>query len=348
MRKYLVWTNDSFSIINNKLWVTPFNANVLCRFDIQSNKLQKCFVWKETHCAKAASCNITDWQNKIVVIPARDNVIRVLSQDDIIQEYVIDESGSLGEHYNVTLSWKDKLFIFPIAETNIVELSEKGMRKIPFRAGTVISVSLYNESIFIITEGGCVWQYDPVQEQVEKILDNDKIHFCWMGVWKNDMVFSTKEGFLLLAPNGDMKRMIEIGKAPEQTYFVNGLARKDKILLFLNKDAERIYSFHFPNRCMYEYMIERDKYWNEEWEYNAFGKPCISDGKVYIMSPKHRALFVLGEEGRVQERRHLVLDAAKEIRSQIAKQGFSVSQTIEENELLALEDYLQCLLEKSK
>ena len=341
MRKRLVWTHGSLLINNDGLWVMPFYANILCNFDLRNNKLQKCFIWEQTHIYKGASYGVVGWQNKVVMIPYRDNVIRVISKDKLIQEYLIDESASLCEHYHVTLSWHDKLFIFPVAASDIVELSEREIRKIFCPLNTVISATVYCDGIFIITDDGYIWKYDTTLEQVEQIMSNEKNHFCWMEVWQNNIVFATKEGMLLLAEDGDMKKLVEIGRAPEHTFFSNGIVGTDNILLFLNEDAERIYSFCFSDRQMYECRIEKDKYWNEDWTYNAFGKPCINDGKIYVMSPKHRALLVLDEKGRILERKYLLLDVTRKIGDEIANQGFSVSNIIEENELLALREYLK-------
>ena len=334
----VIWTNGRVAIEGRDLWMVPYEYNVLCRYNINNGVLEHYSVWDDVHCQVAASYNVINFNNMIIEVPARENKIRLVCKDELVKEYEIAKETKL-EHYSQAVVVGDKLLLFPLEKNTIIEIDEKEIQEIPCPVNGISCACVYDGYVFYSNNDNCIWKYDTSTHISEKIELHDEIQVCWIEIWKKNIILFSQNGKVLLAKNGNLNDLKKIASAPEGDFFSTGIIHENILILFQMVDATRIWRLNL-NEMSIEYdIIEKDTYWLD-WPYNAFAVPVEKNGKIYVMSPKHRALFIYDIARNVLERKHLLLDKSTKVGFELLKQQLKLSKIVNECDLYTLDNCL--------
>lgn len=340
MQERVIWTNGAMSVNAGELWLAPFEVNILCKYNVENMKMEQCIVWEDAHCQSGASYSVVKFKDMFVVVPARENVVRLVKNNELVKEYIISENAEPRENYKCALVVGERLLLFPLEENAIIEVGENEIKKIPSPVMRASCAVIYNNDVFIVNNSNCIWKYNVETETFNSIELEEDMQVCWMGIWGRHIIITTLDGKVLLADDGTFVKLQEIAIAPEGDYFSTGIIQGDKVILFNYKDAANILSINLIDMSQRHTLIAKDSFWSD-WSYNAFGVPVEEQGKIYVMSPKHRALFVIDGDGNILERQHLVLAVNDEIGTRLIEQNLVCNKIVNESDICTLDHYLR-------
>lgn len=340
MGKEVLWTNNIISFIEDSIWFSAFEWNMLCCFDIKTKQLKDYMIWENVKNRIGVSYATTGWGNYVVQVPSRDNMLRMVDSQHNVIEYSISDAADTREKYCYSVCLGDTILFFPIEENNVLILSEKGVEKRTFNISGICCVSQKEDEVLLANNSDTIWQFDQKKLMAQSFLriENEKI--AWCICYNDGVIIGTCSGKVLYEKEGEQKQLLCIDQ--KNDCFSSGIVVSNKLILFPYADGNNVYCYDLRNGEINMIGISDDSY-TAEWEYNSFGCPVLLDDCVYVMSPKHRALIEIDANGNLVGRHQLCFEAKKEFPNPFLEQMAKCNEIYDESQLTTLEDFMEYL-----
>lgn len=338
-----LWTNWNIDVWDNRIWFVPFEGYALCGFNLISEKLDK-IIFQNFIQDLMAAFVVKVWNGKIVVVPDRDNVIRIIGENEE-KHYQLEDNRML-EKYDCAEEYNEDLYLFPRDEKNIVRLYKKNIEYIPCIINGFVALVSYNHKIWGVNRSNKVYSYDIESKkiyshEIKDLKETDGI--IWIGLFEAGCVLTTTEGYVIFADQFDFENVCILGKAPDKDYFRNGIAYNHRLILFPFNDATSIYYYDGIQKIMGFNKISDDCSFG--WRYDAFGVPIKYMDCIFIMSPKHEALLKLDGWGNLLKKYYISIDSDNPVKKEIISYGFKKNQLFYENKAFwSLDTFINCVI----
>ncbi len=307
MAEEQLWTCSEFEIDNGYIWFVPININVLVKYDLKKKMVEKTFTWNEGVNIKGASYNVKKILGNITVIPARDNVMHIIDENENINDIIVDNKDTDKERYQAVSDCGDRSMCFPLFSDNIIVFHEDGqINYVPFELKKITQVLNMNSRIYLFNRGKeLCWispdDYNVIEENIDYLAN---ISFAFK--YDKNIIFLTGDGKAIMCKGENLSKIKEIANAPLNDFFSAGIFCKGKIILFLNGTCEMVCVYNIESDS--SEFIETGLKKNHEWIFNAFSCPKVFDNKIWIFSVLSQELVRFNSDGVVEDRFSISVD----------------------------------------
>lgn len=335
-----IWSNDGFDVDNNHVWFVPFEINILCKYSMKKRIVEEYFVLDD--CDEGAVYNVKIWNDSIVAIPARSKNLTIF-QANKIKGHKVSEKSRLEEKYGRSLIIKGSLYIFPISEPFVIKCSTDKLEKINFSYGFVTSCGLIGDEIYFTNHKNTLFKTDENFENTMRLGISGTEDICCVSGFQDTLFVLTPEGEAWSLNVRDFTAVNKIARLEEDDYWSDCIYLNEELFLFPYKDCSKIWIYNFVSKEMKYLALNRDEYFNDLWQYNSFGHPVEKDGKIYVMSPKHRAFFIIDPCEKIADRCHIFLKIGEDERLMMLKKKLKILPAVHENQFQTLGTLLDCI-----
>lgn len=342
MKNTPLWSNDGFDIDNGYMWFVPFEMNILCKYNIFERVIEEYYILEDYECGEGAVYNVAVWGNSTITIPARSKNMCIINSG-VKREYKVSKEGQAKEKYSCSVKTKNALYIFPINEQYVIKWYSDQFEKIKFVHGPVISCGLVENEIYFTNTENILYRTDESFDNILAVDVADITDVYNVSIFGNIILLLTLEGKVVRLNPGERSITDEIVRLNKDDYWSNCVYINEKIVLFPYKDCTKIWIYDCDIKTMKFISVEKDEYFNDGWRYNSFGHPTEINGNIYVMSPRHRAFFVINPDEGIIDRHHIFLKIGKEDSLMMLKKKFDLHAVVYENQYHSINTLLDCI-----
>ena len=339
----LLWGLGNMAWNRDMLWMVPYEQNLLCGYNVKTDSLEECYAWDKNSCRIGASNVVACWRDCIVQIPNWDCYIHLLSDDGKTCDYLIEDNvNGKEEKFGCVQQVENVLYMFPVVRKYILKWSSAGMEKIDCEVSGFSSCTKCGTDIYLTNETNTIWKFDTKTEKMTELVKmEEQLAVHWCGCFEGIIYFAAVKGEIYTWNEDGVQKYDTLPFELNEDYVYQGIKTATHFFFFLRNDASAIYVKDLQSNQYSRLLLEKDQKYNEKWTYNAFGVPLEKNGEIYIMSAKHRAIFVISANGKSVTRKHIMFNTNKFSSKchQEAYRQVTNEELFLENALLGLDDF---------
>ena len=343
MKKISLWTNNGVEVEENHVWFVPFELNILCKYNVEQENIEEYFILEDWECDKAAVYNTAIWEDSVVTIPGRGRSLCIIKGDGKEEIHVVSKKEDKSEKFFCTVKTKKALYILPLEEKYVIKYSSGKIEKIPFFHGSVISACCHDKDIYFITNQNTLFKANEDFTEITEVEMEGIESVCYVNVFGDRMVLLTSAGKMMNLDLNYKDNINELACLDEDDYWASCCCIGNKIIMFPYKDFSKIWRYDCDYETVDFICIKKDEYFYEEWSFNAFGQPVEDGENIYVMSPKHRTLFVLDYEGELKGRYRITLSMKEKDMLTLLDKKMAKVLAVEENQFHSLNTLIEYL-----
>lgn len=321
---------------DQKLFLIPFNASLLCIYDLNTKKFDFLDVFQ--HSSGSGNKHLKlygriSYENELIIYGLSSVVFRYNIYTNEIKKYYIDKNSVANNEYFFMKDGfvvKDKLILPFVDDTALVE------------------IDLHKDIV----------EYHVLQMDISEVIhqmvfyENDTLHFILFDKeWKIHVgVVGTKdyllEDYQVYTPSLDKVEKDNTNNIP----FMCGFIKERKIILFPNKQLKVCCIDISEKDCtVHNGLVPSVIEWVREGErclYNYFDIDCLENGYYYSMQYGQKTLVTIKDDTLQIEEKHLEYIFSEED-AEINRMIMDNSPVLyEKDEYLNLKEYLEKVKER--
>ncbi len=322
MSKSFLWTNTTFIVEKQDIWLIPSFYNCLCKYNLKLKKMEKVKEIPQMSTAIQPFYNMVSIQDDIIMIPAREDKIVVYNRKkDFFYAKKLMNCISGSEKFQAYAVFGDWIYMFPIYYPYIVKFNMKTYAVEYIADDTITELVASNKPLFMlqnvqvknviyltIYNSNKIYRFDMDLDQGKCIEVGDKkkeyVSICALDKW-NLALLEKKGDIVLLNSKKDGLSVIESYPSYDDT-IMNGLINvKNSLYIFPKSIKGEIKKFDIDlclmEKAEFSDLLCKKDYVLEWWEYNAFSNPVYSENKIYVMSIQEECLYeIILEKGEAK------------------------------------------------
>ena len=301
-KKDYVWTNGGFAVDGNDIWFVPYWENVLCKYSMDTRRMEKMVCFPEMSVTVAGSFNVKKNGEYIIVVPAFEKNLYIYNQkENLMKKFELKKRKYVAEKFNHCVSWGKNVYLFPIAYGRILKIDLKNELiseiEIPkFKDSAFVDCTSVKNKVYLVDMTNSIFIFDMENETIKtyNLGGEERKYRTIAAIADDEFGLSDMTGKIYI---------INIKEKRENQYnfddvsiFDNSVCVGDEWFLFPFEDDRPVIKFNTTCFKVEKIYFNEKKHF-KQWYANAFSKTVVYNKKIYVMNTYQRCLYVLDEEG---------------------------------------------------
>lgn len=293
----LVWTQGIFSIDENRIWFVPYWINVLCVYNLKTNKMEKIIHFPDQDTDSAGYYNVKKINELVIVVPAFEKRIYVYdSAADVVSSFDLLAAKYKCEKFLFASVWNQNIYLFPVGYEYAVKINLQEMKLniidiIDDKCKMFVAMTQINEKVYLVNETNQIYIFDMSLESFKIIVCEDASRkyrtITHQGTEKLVLTDTTGNLYIQYLDDMNCEKFILTENIP----YDSSVCVTEDIFLMPISEKDYFVKIDINTKDVSKHYINSGANYLK-WPHAVFSKVVCEDNFLYFFSTQYRMLFV--------------------------------------------------------